>query len=138
MQLLAGLSTLVDALCRNLRRQHHVGNRLTLTIGYSDQQTVTRSCALATPTHWEVEMFPSIRSLFRRCFQRRVRIRSLIIRSNSFRPPPEQLSLFAQKNGDDPQEQPPRPHRLALALDRLHTRFGMKVIQWGRSHRPLI
>jgi hypothetical protein len=23
---------------------------------------------------------------------------------------------------------------LALALDRLHTRFGMKIIQWGRSH----
>jgi hypothetical protein len=23
---------------------------------------------------------------------------------------------------------------LALAMDRLHTRFGMKIIQWGRSH----
>jgi DNA polymerase-4 len=133
-QLLAGLSTLIDTLCRNLRRQHHVSNRLSLTIGYSDQETITRSCSLATPTHWEVEMFPSIRSLFRRCFQRRVRVRSLGIRSNSFRPPPEQLSLFASEEGHDPQGQPPRPHRLALALDRLHTRFGMKVIQWGRSH----
>jgi DNA polymerase-4 len=133
-QLLGGLSTLIDALCRDLRRQHHVGNRLTLTVCYSDQQTVSRSCSLATPTHWEVEMFPSIRSLFRRCFQRRVRVRSLTIRSNSFRPPPEQLSLFASEDGHEPQGQPPRPHRLALALDRLHTRFGMKVIQWGRSH----
>ena len=79
-------------------------------------------------------MFPSIRSLFRQCFQRRVRVRSLTIRSNSFRPPPEQLSLFAPEDGNDRQGQPPRPHRLALALDHLHTRFGMKVIQWGRSH----
>lgn len=79
-------------------------------------------------------MFPSIRSLFGRCFQRRVRVRSLTIRSNSFRPPPEQLSLFATEQEYGPQGQPPRPHRLALALDRLHTRFGMKVIQWGRSH----
>jgi hypothetical protein len=79
-------------------------------------------------------MFPSIRSLFRRGFQRRVRVRSLTIRSNSFRPPPEQLSLFASENGHEPQGRPPRPHRLALALDRLQSRFGMKVIQWGRSH----
>ncbi|MDH3504292.1 MAG: hypothetical protein OEM58_07165 [Nitrospirota bacterium] len=133
-QLLGGLSTLIDALCRDLRRQHHVGNHLTLTICYSDQQTVSRSCTLATPTHWEVEMLASIHSLFRRCFQRRVRVRSLTIRSNSFRPPPEQLLLFASEDGYDQQGQPPRPHRLALALDRLHTRFGMKVIQWGRSH----
>jgi DNA polymerase-4 len=134
-RLLAGLSTLIDTLCRNLRRRQHVGNRLSLTLGYSDQQTITRSCSLATPTHWEVEMFPSIRSLFRRCFQRRVRVRSLVIRSNSFRPPPEQLSLFATDDERD-QQQGSRPHspRLALALDRLHTRFGMKVIQWGRSH----
>ena len=134
VQLLGGLSTLIDTLCRDLRRQQHVGNRLTLILCYSDQQTVSRSCSLATPTHWEVEMFPSIRSLFRRCFQRRVRVRSLTIRSNSFRPPPEQLSLFATEQEYGPQGQPPRPHRLALALDRLHTRFGMKVIQWGRSH----
>lgn len=133
-QLLGGLSALIDTLCRDLRRQHHVGNRLTLAVCYSDQQTVSRSCSLATPTHWEVEMFPSIRSLFRRCFQRRVRVRSLTIRSNSFRPPPEQLSLFASEDGQEPQRQPPRPHRLALALDRLQSRFGMKVIQWGRSH----
>ena len=134
VHLLAGLSTLIDTLCRNLRRQHHVGNRLTLTVGYSDQQTVTRSCSLATPTHWEVEMFPSIRSLFRRCFQRRVRVRSLTIRSNSFRPPPEQLSLFASEDGHDPQGYQPPPHRLALTLDRIRARFGMKSIWFGRSH----
>jgi len=133
-QLLGGLSTLIDILCRDLRRQHRVGNRVTLAVCYSDQQTVSRSCSLAAPTHWEVEMFPSICSLFRRCFQRRVRVRSLTLRSNSFRPPPEQLSLFVSEDGHEPQGQPPRPHRLALALDRLHTRFGMKVIQWGRSH----
>jgi hypothetical protein len=61
-------------------------------------------------------------------------VRSLTIRSNSFRPPPEQLSLFASDDWYDTKSQPPRPHRLALALDHLHTRFGMKAIQWGRSH----
>jgi DNA polymerase-4 len=77
-------------------------------------------------------MFPAAQTLFRRCFQRRVRIRSLIIRSNSFCPPPKQLSLFPPHDSEEAQTHPSH-HRLALALDRLHTRFGMKIIQWGRS-----
>jgi DNA polymerase-4 len=131
-RLIGGLSCLLDSLCHDLRRQHRLCHRLMLTLLYSDQLTVQRSSVLSTPTHWEVDMFPSAQTLFRRCFQRRVRIRSLIIRSNSFCPPPEQLSLFPPHASEEPQAQP-RPHRLALALDRLHTRFGMKIIQWGRS-----
>ena len=132
-RLIGGLSCLLDSLCHDLRRQRSLCHRLKLTLLYSDQLTVQRSSVLSTPTHWEVDMFPSAQTLFRRCFQRRVRIRSLIIRSNSFCPPPEQLSLFPPHDLDEHQVQP-RPHRLALALDRLHTRFGMKIIQWGRSH----
>lgn len=132
-RLIGGLSCLLDSLCHDLRRQHRLCHRLMLTLLYSDQLTVQRSSVLSTPTHWEVDMFPSAQTLFRRCFQRRVRIRSLIIRSNSFCPLPEQLSLFPPHDSKEPQAQP-RPHRLALAMDRLHTRFGMKIIQWGRSH----
>jgi len=135
-QLLGGLSALVDILCQNLRRQQHVCNHLTLTLRYSDQQTISRSFSLSTPTHWEVEMFPSLRTVLHRCFRRRVRIRSLTIRSNSFRPPPEQLSLFATEDTQEPQIQP-RPHRLTLALDRIRTRFGMKTIGFGRSQTTL-
>jgi DNA polymerase IV len=132
-RLLGGLSCLLDSLCHDLRRRQRLCHRLRLTLLSSDQLTVHHSSVLSTPTHWEVDMFPSAQTLFRRCFQRRVRVRSLTIRSNSFRPPPEQLSLFPSHAQEEPQALP-RPHRLALALDRLHTRFGMKVIQWGRSH----
>ena len=132
-RLIGGLSCLLDSLCHDLRRQRRLCHRLGLTLLYSDQLTVQRSSALSTPTHWEVDMFPAAQTLFRRCFQRRVRIRSLIIRSNSFRPPPEQLSLFPPHDSEEPQAHS-SPHRLALSLDRLHTRFGMKIIQWGRSH----
>ena len=131
-RLIGGLSCLVDSLCHDLRRQHRLCHRLSLTLRYSDQLTLQRSFVLSTPTYWEVDMFPSAQTLFRRCFQRRVRIRSLIIRSNSFCPPPEQLSLFPPPDSKEPQVQP-RPHRLALAMDHLRTRFGMKIIQWGRS-----
>ena len=131
-RLIGGVSCLLDSLCHDLRRQHRLCHRLMLTLLYSDQLTVQRSSVLSTPTHWEVDMFPSAQTLFRRCFQRRVRIRSLIIRSNSFCPPPEQLSLFPPHDSKEPQAQP-RPHRLASAMDRLRTRFGMKIIQFGRS-----
>ena len=131
-RLIGGLSCALDSLCHNLRRQHRLCHRLKLTLRYSDQLTVQRTSVLSTPTHWEVDMFPAAQTLFRRCFQRRVRIRSLIVRSNSFSPPPEQLSLFAPHDPAAPQSQP-RPHRLSLAMDRLRTRFGMKSIQWGRS-----
>ena len=132
-RLMGGLSCLLDSLCHDLRRQHRLCHRLRLTLLYSDQLTVQRSSVLSTPTHWEVDMFPAAQTLFRRCFQRRVRIRSLIIRSNSFCPPPEQLSLFSPHDSEEAQAHHPRPNRLALALDCLHTRFGMKIIQWGRS-----
>jgi len=136
-RLIGGLSCLLDALCHDLRRQHRLCHRLTLTLLYSDQITVQRSAVLSTPTHWEVEMFPSAQTLFRRCFQRRVRLRSLIIRSNSFRPPPEQLSLFPLHHSEEHQTQS-RAHRLTLALDHLRTKFGMKIIQWGRSQRAYL
>ena len=136
-RLIGGLSCLLDVLCHDLRRQHRLCHRLTLTLLYSDQITVQRSAVLSTPTHWEVEMFPSAQTLFRRCFQRRVRLRSLIIRSNSFRPPPEQLSLFPLHHSEEHQTQS-RAHRLTLALDHLRTKFGMKIIQWGRSQRAYL
>jgi DNA polymerase-4 len=132
-RLIGGLSYLLDSLCHDLRHQHRLCHRLRLTLLYSDQFTVHRSAVLSTPTHWEVDMFPSAQTLFHRCFHRRVRIRSLTIRSNSFCPPPEQLSLFPPHDAATPQAQP-RAHRLASILDRLHDRFGRKVIQWGRSH----
>ncbi len=136
-RLIGGLSCLLDALCHDLRRQHRLCHRLTLTLLYSDQITVHRSVDLSTPTHWEVEMLPSAQTLFRRCLQRRVRLRSLTIRSNSFRPHPEQLSLFPIHDSEERHIQP-HTHRLAMALDRLHTRFGMKIIQWGRSYKAYL
>ncbi len=131
--LLGGLSRLTDMLCHELRRHHHLCNRLTLTVHYSDQGITHRTRSLTTPTQWEVEMFPFLHKLLLRCLLRRVRVRSLTIRANSFRPPPQQLSLFDAHGETKPQE-PPRAHRLALALDRLRARFGMKCIAWARSY----
>lgn len=131
--LLGGLSRLTDTLCRELRRQHHECSRLTLTVHYSDQSIVQRSRPLTTPTPWEVEMFPFLRHFFLQCFPRRIRVRRLTVRANSFRPPPQQLSLF-DASGEGQVPMPPPAHRLAMALDRLHARFGTTIIRRGRSY----
>lgn len=133
--LLAGLSRLTDAVCRELRRHQHGCSRLTLTAQYSDRQTLHRTHSLTTPTQWEVDMFPLIRNLFIHRFPRRVRINTLTVRANSFRLPPQQLSLF-DAHGEPPgMSAPPAAHRLAMALDRLRLRFGTTSIMWGRSYQ---
>lgn len=73
-------------------------------------------------------MLPAAQTLFRRCFQRRVHIRSFIIRRNSFCPPPEQLTLFPRHDSDEPPAKSGL-HRLALILNRLHDRLRMKTLQ---------
>ena len=133
--LLGGLSQLTDRLCHQLRQRHHVCDRLTLIVRQSDHGMTYRSRSLATPTQWEVEMFPFLHTLLLRCTLRRIRVRSLTIRANSFRPPPEQLSLF-DADGEAKSQKPPRAHRLGLALDSLRTRFGMKAIALWRSYTP--
>lgn len=77
-------------------------------------------------------MFSSAQTLFRRCFQRRIGIRSLIIRRNSFCTPPEQLSLFLPHGSDDHQVKPHR-QRLVFILDYLRDRIGIKILAWRRA-----
>jgi hypothetical protein len=71
-------------------------------------------------------MSPSAQSLFCRYFQRRVRIRSLIVRRNCFCPPSEQLSLFPRHDSDEPHARG-RLYRLAMNLNRLRKGFRMKI-----------
>lgn len=70
---------------------------------------------------------------FRAYFQRRTHIRSLIIRSNSFTPSPEQLSLFPPQ-GLEAASADLRPHQTDSTRAYRDTRLFMKIIQWGRSH----
>ena len=131
--LLGGLSQLTDWLCHELRRHRHVCDRLTLIVRHGDHGITHRTQSLITPTQWEVEMFPFLQQLLRRCTLRRVRVRRLTIRANSFKPLPEQLSLF-DTNGEAKPQATPRAHKLALALDSLRTRFGLKSVAFGRSY----
>ena len=45
----------------------------------------------------------------------------------------EQIALFDDRPPAE-QRQQERAKKLAVALDRLHTRFGEQAIRYGRSH----
>jgi DNA polymerase-4 len=128
--------TLLDVLqrlCRRLRSQRRVCRSLSLTIRYSDQIEVTKHERVTPETCWEMDVSPHLSALFQRCFRRRVRLRLMTVSMSGLTSYAEQGSLFDERTLDE-QRQQERAKSLALALDRLHARFGAQAIRYGRSH----
>ena len=127
---------LLDALqllCRMLRSQRRVCRSLSLTIRYSDQAEVTKQERLTQETCWEVDLSTQLYALFQRCFRRRVRLRQMILSISGLSVYAEQESLFDDRPVDSQRKQE-RAKSLAVALDKVHIRFGEQAIRYGRSH----
>ena len=122
----------LQRLCRMLRSQRRVCGSLSLTIRYSDQVTVMKQERIPE-TCWEVDLSPRLATLFHRCVRRRVRLRQMTVSLTGLTAYAEQGSLFDERPLDD-QRQQERAKKLAVALDRLHARFGEQAIRYGRSH----
>ena len=127
------LLDVVQRLCRTLRSQRRVGRSLSFTISYSDQVEVTKHERLSQETCWEVDLSTQLYALFQRCFRRRVRLRQVILSISGLSVYAEQVSLFDDRPVDSQRKQE-RAKSLAVALDKLHTRFGEHAIRYGRSH----
>jgi DNA polymerase-4 len=111
-----GLSGLLyeplERLCRQLRRCRQICRRLTLIVRYSDHVQVSRSHMFKPGMYWETDMYPHLKTLFFRCFQRRVRLRTMTISAevtDVSGAPGEQLSLF---DGEPTREYPTSHHDL--------------------------
>lgn len=127
---------LLDALqrlCQMLRSQRRVCKSLSLTIRYSDQVEVTKQERLTHETCWEVDISPLLYAIFKRCFRRRVRLRQMTLSMSGLSAYAEQTSLFDDRPLDS-QRKYERQKNLAMALDKLQTRFGEQAIRYGRSH----
>ena len=123
----------VQRLCRTLRSQRRVCGMVTLLIRYSDQVEVTRRERLTEETCWECDLVPVLRSLFQKCFTRRIRLRQMTISLSELTGYAEQLSLFDERPEAEQRRQA-RAQQLAVALDQIHARFGENAIRYGRSH----
>lgn len=135
-RLLGFLYGLLEQICRILRRQQRVCGRLALTIRHSDHVEIHQQRPIDPPTYWEADLYPHLTHLFSRCFQRRIRLCTMILGAEALRPfsesAGEQLSLFDPEM-PDAINRPDRFHRLALALDRIRDRFGEPAITWGHA-----
>lgn len=80
-------------------------------------------------------MLPQSQTLFRDCFQRRTRVRSLFIRRNRFSHRPEQLTLFPLQTGDQ-QHSRPIQDKPKFWIDRLQILLRLKNMSWRRSNLP--
>jgi DNA polymerase-4 len=130
------MGRLLDALqrlCRTLRSQRRVCGSLALTIRYSDQLEVTKRERINPETCWECDLSPIVSALFRKCVRRRIRLRAMTLTMTGLTAYAEQISLFDERPLDE-QAQRKRAQRLALALDKLHERFGENALHYGRSH----
>ena len=127
------LYDLLEGICRDLRHQQRQCQKLTIRLQYCDGVEVEKSQLVNPGTFWEVDLVPYVARLFNRCFQRRVRVRSLTVRAGHPQPLAEQLTLFAD-GSDSIQDSSKRAYRLTLALDRIRARFGRRAIWWGKTH----
>ncbi len=127
------LLDVLHRLCRTLRSQRRVCGGVSLTIQHSDQVEVTKRERVTAETCWENDLSPVLSSLFHRCFRRRIRLRLMTVALTGLTAFAEQVSLF-DETPLDAQRTRERAQRLAVALDRLHARFGEQAIRYGRSH----
>ena len=131
--LLGQLLDVLQRLCRTLRNQRRVCGSLSLTIRYSDQVDVTKRACVTPETCWECDLAPVLSLLFQRAVRRRVRLRLMTLSLTGLDTSAEQGSLFEERPLDEHRKRERAKH-LAVALDRLHARFGEQAIRYGRSH----
>jgi len=126
------LLDVLQRLCHRLRNQRRVCSSLSLTIRYSDRTEVTKHQRLTPETCWEIDLSPLLLALFHKCFRRRVRLQLMAVNLTGLTHFAEQGSLFDERLPAE-QKRQERAKNLAVALDRLHTRFGEEAIRYGRS-----
>ena len=122
----------LQRLCRTLRSQRRVCGSIALLIRYSDQIDVTKRERLTSETCWEYDLSPVLWSLFQRGFTRRIRLRQMTISLSGLTGYAEQIRLFDERPEAEQRRQT-RAKQLAVALDKLHARFGEDAIRYGRS-----
>lgn len=121
----------LQRLCQALRTQRRVCGRLILTIRYSDHIEVTKQERIQPETCWEYDLSSIVVSLFHRCMQRRIRLRSLTLSLSGLAAHLEQRWLFEEQTLNNRHRE--RAKNLAIALDTLKERFGEQAIRYGRS-----
>jgi len=126
------LQNMLQRLCQTLRSQRRVCSGLALTLRYSDRIECAKRQRVTPETCWEIDLAPLLYALLHKCFRRRVRLRLMTVHLTGLTPFGEQGALFDVRSPDE-QKRQDRAKNLAVALDRLHARFGEQAVRYGRT-----
>ncbi len=126
----AHIFRLIERGACHLRSIHSATGEITLHIRYADYREVAQHSRLCPSSSRESRLFAVAQSLLVKILTRRTRVRYVSVRFGDLGPDFEQLLLF-------PTDNPLRePHpALCQTIDRLRSRFGEAVVQWGRVTR---
>ncbi|MGB0910263.1 MAG: DNA polymerase Y family protein [Nitrospirales bacterium] len=129
----SALYKLLEQVCHQLRTQQRMCHHITLDLQYYDGLELTQSHSLRSGTYWEIDLLPSVTTLFARSFTRRVRVSRLTLHAAQLTASVEQGELFHEEPTAEPFGQK-KSHRLTLSLDHIRKRFGPQAIWWGKTH----
>jgi DNA polymerase-4 len=119
------LCRLAEGVGYGVRRRRMMAGTVTIKLRYSDFQTISRSQTIP-PTDGDVEIFQRARTLFKKAFSRRVRIRLVGIKLSNLTVRNLQGALFV------PPEEVKR-ERLQRSTDSIRNRFGMEALHLGTA-----
>jgi DNA polymerase-4 len=119
------LCRLAEGVSYGIRRLEMTAGTVTIKLRYSDFQTISRSQSIP-PTDDDVEIFQTARTLFKKAFSRRVRIRLLGIKLSHLSARSCQGSLFVA-------QEEIRRARLHQSTDSIRKRFGMEALHLGTA-----
>ena len=128
------LKQMLDRLMPKLRADSRKTKTLTLKLRYSDMNEAQGSESLPSPTCLESDIYPLIRPLLERIWEKNLRIRMIgISLSNlySIDSLTEELPLFANQSGSSQTRL-----RLATTIDLLHKTLGANSIRPARDILP--
>jgi len=122
------LYRLVEQVGADLRRRRLAARRIGITLDYSDGARLVRQATARPATASDPRLFAAALSALYRAWSRRIRIRNLRVVCDRLTYPPAQLSLFAEENAAQQQND-----QLIAALDAIRGRFGREALSVGRT-----
>jgi DNA polymerase-4 len=117
---------MVEKTCRRMRTKKVLPGTVWFHLRYADGVDITRCFRLRRPTTTDPLLFRTLEPLFLKTNERRQRVRYLSITFTDLVFPPAQLSLFKMPLASVKEES------LAVALDKIRSKYGDEAIQWAR------
>jgi DNA polymerase-4 len=122
--LLDALYRLVERAGRRLRASGQVTGKLSIQLRHADHREAKASVRTSQETDLDPVLFDTVRPLFDKLLERRIRVRWLALTLENLAEAPAQLSLF-------PPAAPPKAETLLSALDRIRFKYGERAVVRG-------